>query len=144
MTQSQSHEPNWHDIARYVLLSRELDELEESKLTFDKNPPADLMVKYQFSAMGHEVAQVLLALALDHPHDAAFVYYRSRPFILASGLTARESLAGMLARAGGVTEGRDVGITHNLVRRGRAVAPQMSGDVGTQFTPAAGWAQAII
>lgn len=134
---------DWREVAHYALLSRALDEFEEAKLTFDKNPPAELLVKYQFSAMGHEVAQVLLALSLDHPHDAAFVYYRSRPFILASGLTPRESLAGALGRAGGVSDGRDVGITHNLTRRKRAVAPQMSGDVGTQFTPAAGWAQAI-
>lgn len=142
MTRSQT-KYDWREVAHYALLSRELDLLEETNLTSDKNPPPDLLVKYQFSAMGHELAQVLLALSLDQPNDAAFVYYRSRPFLLASGLTPRESLAGALGRAGGVTEGRDVGITHNLTRRKRAVAPQMSGDVGTQFTPAIGWAQAI-
>jgi len=37
-------------------------------------------IAYQFSAKGHELAQVLLGTQLDHPHDAAAVYYRSRPF----------------------------------------------------------------
>lgn len=127
---------DWAQVTRYVLLARELDELEERELAPKK-------VKYQFSSMGHELAQVLLALALDHPHDEASVYYRSRPFVLASGLTPRESIAGGMARVGGPTDGRDVGVSYNMVRRGRALIPPMSGDVGTQFTPAVGWAQAI-
>ncbi len=134
---------DWRDVARYVLLSRELDELEERQLTPDKNPRADMMVKYQFSSGGHELAQVLLALSLDHPHDAANVYYRSRPFMLASGLTPREALAGGMARAGSASDGHDVGVSFNLLRRNRAVVLPMCGDVGSQYTPAAGWAQAI-
>ncbi len=63
--------PNWQHVARTVLYSRYLDEREVNDLT-----PAG-KIKYQFSAMGHELAQVLLAEALDHPHDAATVYYRS-------------------------------------------------------------------
>ena len=35
----------------------------------------------------------MLAQALDHPHDAAAVYYRSRPFLLACGLPPAEALA---------------------------------------------------
>ncbi len=134
---------NWHTVARLVLLARELDEFEERQLTPDKNPRADMMVKYQFSSSGHELAQVLLALLLTHPHDAANVYYRSRPFMLASGLTVREALAGGMARAGSVTEGRDVGVSFNMPRRSGAVVLPMCGDVGSQYTPAAGWAQSI-
>jgi 2-oxoisovalerate dehydrogenase E1 component len=134
---------DWREVARLVLLARELDELEERELTPDKNPRADMMVKYQFSSSGHELAQVLLALSLNHPHDAANVYYRSRPFMLASGLTVREALAGGMARAGSVTEGRDVGVTFNMPRRSGAVVLPMCGDVGSQYTPAAGWAQSI-
>ncbi len=134
---------DWREVTRFVLLSRELDELEERQLVPDKQPRPDQMVKYQFSAAGHELAQVLLALSLNHPHDDANVYYRSRPFMLASGLTAREALAAGMARSGSPTEGRDVGVTFNMPRRSRAVIPQMSGDVGSQYTPAAGWAQAI-
>ncbi|MBI3537519.1 MAG: pyruvate dehydrogenase, partial [Chloroflexi bacterium] len=134
---------DWKQVARFVLLSRELDELEEKQLVPDKNPRADLMVKYQFSASGHELAQVLLALALDHKYDAANPYYRSRPFMLASGLTPREALASGMARAGSMSEGHDIGVSFNMPRRKRAVALPMSGDVGSQYAPAAGWAQAI-
>ena len=58
---------NWGDVARVVLLSRELDLFEEKHLA----PQGK--VKYQFSAKGHELSQVLLAQALDHRanrHDA--------------------------------------------------------------------------
>ena len=67
---------DWDEVGRLVVLSRTLDELEERELA----PSGEL--PYQFSAKGHELAQVFLALSLDHPHDAAAVYYRSRPFML--------------------------------------------------------------
>jgi 2-oxoisovalerate dehydrogenase E1 component len=128
---------DWLEVARFLLLSREIDQLEEQQLT----PQGQ--VKYQFSAMGHELAQVLLALALDHPHDAAAVYYRSRPFLLVCGLTAAEALAAGMARANSPSEGRDVGVVFNLPRRSGSTVLPSSGDVGAQYTPAAGWAQAI-
>jgi 2-oxoisovalerate dehydrogenase E1 component len=128
---------DWLKIARMVLLSRQLDRLEIEQLTPNGK------VNYQFSAMGHELAQVLLAEALDHPHDAAGVYYRSRPFMLASGLTVREALAAGMARTGSPSQGRDVGVVFNMpARQGPTILPA-SGDVGAQYTPAAGWAQAI-
>ena len=130
-------QPDWLAVARTVLLSRSLDELEIQKLT----PQGK--VKYQFSAGGHELAQVLLALALDHPHDAATVYYRSRPFMLASGLTAAEALTAGMARLSSPSEGRDVGVVYNLPPRSGATVLPASGAVGAQYTPAAGWAQAI-
>ncbi|MGD8603853.1 MAG: hypothetical protein PVF49_04685, partial [Anaerolineales bacterium] len=99
---------DWRLITRNVLRSRLLDELEEQKLT----PGGE--VNYQFSAKGHELAQVLLAMHLNHPHDAATVYYRSRPFMLAAGLSLEEALAAGLARTGGPTEGRDVGVMFAL------------------------------
>lgn len=128
---------DWLEVARLLMLSREIDQREEQQLT-----PQGL-VKYQFSAMGHELAQVILAQALDHPHDAAAIYYRSRPFLLACGLTTAEALAAGMARANSPSEGRDVGVVFNLPRlNGPTVLPG-SGDVGAQYTPAAGWAQAI-
>ncbi|MCS7182380.1 MAG: thiamine pyrophosphate-dependent enzyme [Thermoanaerobaculum sp.] len=127
----------WKEVARLVLSSRLLDELEETQLT-----PQGL-VKYQFSAKGHELAQVLLALSLTHPHDAAAVYYRSRPFVLASGLSLEEALRASLARRGSMSEGRDVGVMFNLPSRGGATVLPTAGDVGSQYAPAAGWAQAI-
>jgi 2-oxoisovalerate dehydrogenase E1 component len=128
---------DWLKVARYVLLSRELDRLEVERLA----PQGK--VKYQFSAEGHELAQVLLALCLDHPHDAAAVYYRSRPFLLASGLSAAEALAAGMARKDSPSQGRDVGVVYNLPGRNCATVLPASGDVGAQYTPAAGWAQAI-
>ncbi|MEK7328716.1 MAG: thiamine pyrophosphate-dependent enzyme, partial [Chloroflexota bacterium] len=128
---------DWPKVARLLLLSREMDRLEVERLT----PQGK--VKYQFSAGGHELAQILLALHLTHPHDAAAVYYRSRPFVLASGLTAREALAAGMARADSPSEGRDVGVVFNMPRRNGALVLPSSGDVGAQYTPAAGWAQAI-
>lgn len=129
---------DWVKAAHFSLLSRKLDQLEVEILA----PQGK--IKYQFSAGGHELAQVLLAQALDHPHDAAVTYYRSRPFVLASGLTVREALAAGMARQGSPSEGRDVGVVYNLPRRSGATVLPSSGDVGAQYTPAAGWAQAIL
>jgi 2-oxoisovalerate dehydrogenase E1 component len=130
-----------------MLTSRAIDRLEETELA-----PAGKVV-YQFSTRGHELAQVLLGLALNHPHDGAGSYYRSRAFMLAQGLTPQEALAADMARTGSPTEGRDVGVVYNLARPGRqelgdgrlgrATVLPASGDVGSQYTPAAGWAQAI-
>jgi 2-oxoisovalerate dehydrogenase E1 component len=134
----QMVELDWRQVARSVLQSRLLDELEESQLT----PGGE--VNYQFSAKGHELAQVLLAMHLNQPHDGATVYYRSRPFMLAAGLTMKEALVAGMARAGGPTEGRDVGVMFNLPPRGGLTVLPASGDVGSQYTPAAGWAQAAV
>lgn len=128
---------DWQKVARLALLSRQMDRLEVEQLT----PQGK--VKYQFSAGGHELAQILLALALDHPHDAAAVYYRSRPFLLASGLTPAEALAAGMARCNSPSQGRDVGVVFNLPKRSGATILPASGDVGAQYTPAVGWAQAI-
>jgi 2-oxoisovalerate dehydrogenase E1 component len=128
---------DWLKVARLLILSRRMDQLETEELT-----PQGL-VKYQFSAGGHELAQILLAQFLDHPNDGAAVYYRSRPFMLASGMTASEAFAAGMARVGGPSEGRDVGVNFYLPRRSGPTILPMSGDVGAQYSPAAGWAQAI-
>jgi 2-oxoisovalerate dehydrogenase E1 component len=127
----------WLEALRFVHLAREIDRLETEELT----PTGE--VKLQLPSAGHELAQVLLARALDHPRDAVTAYYRSRPFLLASGLTPREALAGALGRTGGCTEGRDTGLMFHLPRRAGAAVLPTSGNVGAQYTVAAGWAQAI-
>jgi 2-oxoisovalerate dehydrogenase E1 component len=128
---------DWHEVARLALTSRFMDEMEEEELTPQGH------VTYQFSARGHELGQLLLSQLLTRPFDAASAYYRSRPFMLGSGLTVEEAFASDMARPGGVSAGRDVGVVFNMPRRGRALILPMAGDVGSQFTPAAGWAQAI-
>jgi 2-oxoisovalerate dehydrogenase E1 component len=132
-----ANQPDWLEVAHKVLLSRKMDLLEVNQLA----PQGK--VKYQFSAMGHELAQVLMAQALTHPHDGATVYYRSRPFMLARGLSAADALAAGMARARGPSEGRDAGEMFNLPGGGSLTVLPTSGNVGAQYSPAAGWAQSI-
>ncbi len=128
---------DWIEVARLALTSRHIDLIEEEELR-----PAG-KITYQFSARGHELPQILLGRMLDHKHDGASVYYRSRPFVLAAGMTIREALAGPLGSRSSRNGGRDIGVVHNLTpRRGVTIMPA-SGDVGAQFTPAVGWAQAV-
>ena len=128
---------DWVKAARMALISRALDELEERVLT----PQG--AVKYQFSARGHELSQVLLAQALNHPRDAAGLYYRNRPFMLAAGLSVETALANGMANAGSLSGGRDVGVTNNLPRLGNITMLPMAADIGSQYSPAAGYAQAL-
>jgi 2-oxoisovalerate dehydrogenase E1 component len=128
----------WMEVARTVVASRLIDTIEETELA----PSGKVL--YQFSAKGHELAQVILGMNLRQGHDAATVYYRSRPLVMAAGMTYEESFAGPLALSGGRSGGRDIGVVHHLPnRRGVTVLPA-SGDVGAQYTPAVGWAQSIV
>ncbi|MCW5876530.1 MAG: hypothetical protein KIS85_06570 [Anaerolineales bacterium] len=136
-TQQQTSAPDWQQVARLMLTSRTIDEIEENELVGEGK------VTYQFSAKGHELSQILLGLQLTHGRDAATVYYRSRPFMLAAGLSPREAFAADLSLTGSPSEGRDVGVVYSMPpRHGVTVLPS-SGDVGAQYTPAAGWAQAV-
>lgn len=128
----------WLAAARLLFTSRLLDQIEETELV-----PAG-KITYQFSARGHELAQILLAQHLSGPNDGATLYYRSRPFMLAAGLTIEEAFAGPMGLLASRNGGRDIGVVHNLPpRRGVTVMPT-SGDVGAQYTPAIGWAQAAV
>src|SRR3989304_3297591 len=89
---------DWREAPRLILTSRAIDHIEETELV-----PSGRLA-YQFSARGHDLAQILLGLALDHPRDAAAIYYRSRPFVLARGQTLEESFASTLARQAGMTK----------------------------------------
>ena len=131
-----SAEVNWREVARLVLTSREMDRLEEQELVPAKK------VLYQFSARGHDMAQVLLGLHLKDG-DAACGYYRSRPLLLALGVPLADALGSGMGLAGGYSDGRDIGVVFNYPNPGGAHALPMCGGVGAQYTPAAGWAQAI-
>ncbi len=137
--------PEWRRIAYHVLVSRALDDIEETTNQNKTSVPREHLVLYQFSARGHEVAQIILGSLLGKPHDAAGAYYRSRPLLLSLGLTIEDAFASPLGRSGGFSDGRDIGVVCNLPQRngsGVIVLP-MSGDVGSQYTPTAGWAQSI-
>jgi 2-oxoisovalerate dehydrogenase E1 component len=129
---------DWPRVARLVLTSRAMDALEETEL-YPKR-----LVPYQFSARGHELAQVLLGSLLTHAHDAAGAYYRSRPFLLTVGLTPEDSFAASMARSGGFSDGRDIGAVCNLPPVGNVTVLPMAGEVGSEYTPTAGWAQAVV
>src|SRR5690606_5892414 len=100
-------------------------------------------VLYQFTARGHDVTQVLLGQSLTGARDGVGVYYRSRPLMLSVGLALDDALASTMMRTGSVSEGRDIGVVFNLPKKdGLCVLPACGG-VGTQYTPAVGWAQAL-
>ncbi len=129
---------DWLRIARLMLTSRAIDRTEENELVPQKK------VLYQFSARGHDLAQILLGSLLNHPRDATSGYYRSRPSLLAIGLSIEDAFAGPLARSGGFSDGRDIGVVFNRPSDGGATVLPMCGGVGAQYTPVAGWAQAIL
>ncbi|MES2327746.1 MAG: transketolase C-terminal domain-containing protein [Pseudomonadota bacterium] len=131
-----SAEVDWREVARLVLTSREMDRIEEEQLVPAKK------VLYQFSARGHDMAQVLLGMQLKDG-DAACGYYRSRPLLLALGVPLADALGSGMGLAGGYSDGRDIGVVFNYPNPGGAHALPMCGGVGAQYTPAAGWAQAI-
>jgi len=120
-----------------------MDDIEESTNRNRTSVPKDHLVLYQFSARGHDMAQCILASRLDHQHDGVSAYYRSRPLLLSLGLTIEDGFASPLGRSGGFSDGRDIGVVCNLPQANCPVVMPMAGDVGSQYTPAAGWAQAI-
>jgi len=128
---------DWIKLAKLFLISRFLDDLEENTLVPEKK------VLYQFSARGHELGQILLGLQLTHPHDAASAYYRSRPLMLSLGLAPEDALAAPMAKSGGYSDGRDIGVVCNMPGLNSPTVLPMAGDVGSQYTPAIGWAQGI-
>lgn len=134
---------DWRRVAYHVLCSRALDDVEEQTNRNRTTVPKDHVVLYQFSARGHDVAQVILGQYLTGARDAAGAYYRSRPLLLSIGLTLEDAFGSPLGRAGGFSDGRDIGVVCNLPREDGCVVLPMAGDVGSQYTPTAGWAQAI-
>ena len=128
---------NWQEIAYNVLLSRALDGMEETLLVPEKK------ILYQFSARGHDMAQVLLGQRLTERTDSTCGYYRSRPLLLALGVDVADALGSAMGRAGGYSDGRDIGVVFNYPNPDGPDALPMCGGVGAQYTPTVGWAQAI-
>lgn len=131
---------NWKQVVYWLLLSRAMDDIEEQELV-----PAKLVFN-QFSARGHDLAQILIGSLLTHPHDGATGYYRSRPFVLSLGLDIVDAVASPMAKSGGYSDGRDIGVVcnyPNIERKGAMLFP-MCGGVGSQYSPISGWAQSIL
>jgi 2-oxoisovalerate dehydrogenase E1 component len=128
---------DWLRVAKTFLLSRALDDFEETKLLPEKQ------ILYQFSARGHELGQILLGMLLTGKHDAASGYYRSRPLLLTLGLSVTEALKSGMGKGGGISDGRDIGVVFNMPNSDGPTVLPMAGGVGTQYTTTAGWAHAI-
>jgi 2-oxoisovalerate dehydrogenase E1 component len=128
---------DWRDVARLMLTSRAMDEKEETELVPNKE------VLYQFSARGHELGQILLGKLLTNNNDAASAYYRSRPLLLSLGLDLEDAMAAPMGKSGSYSDGRDIGVVCNKPDADGVKVLPMAGDVGSQYTPAIGWAQAI-
>ena len=142
MVRNRRSAPNdaydWRRIAYLVQLSRAMDKLEEERLVPERK------VLYQFSARGHDMAQAMLGSRLTHRRDATCGYYRSRPLLLSLGVPVEDALGSGMGREGGYSDGRDIGVVFNYPNPNGAPALPMSGGVGAQYTPTAGWAQAIL
>jgi len=61
---------DWRRVASLLQASRALDDIEETRLVPERK------VLYQFSARGHDLAQILLGLHLTDAHDGISCYYR--------------------------------------------------------------------
>ncbi len=128
---------DWDRITYLLHLSRAIDDIEETRLVPEKK------VLYQFSARGHDMAQIIMASRITGARDGVAGYYRSRPTMLTLGVDLVEAIRGPLARAGGYSDGRDIGVVFNHPNLEGPAALPMSGAVGAQYTPIAGWAQAV-
>ena len=128
---------DWSRVAYRMLVSRALDDLEQGQLLPSRE------VLYQFCARGHELSQALLAENLTGANDGVSPYYRGRPLMLSLGMSVEQALGSTMMRPGGLSEGRDIGVVFNYPNPRGASALPMCGGVGAQFTPTAGYAQAI-
>jgi hypothetical protein len=112
---------DWRRIAYLVQLSRAMDRLEEEELV-----PARKIL-YQFSARGHDMAQIILGTQLTQKTDGVCGYYRSRPLLLSLGVPLEDALGSNMGRAGGYSDGRDIGVVFNFPNADGPSALPMSG-----------------
>ena len=95
---------------------------------------------FVISGQGHEAIQVAAATAMRAGQDWLVPYYRDLPFCIALGLTAREFLLSVFARAEDPNSGGRQMPSHFGLKRARIVTT--SSVVGTQVVHAAGLAYA--
>ena len=85
---SRSAAPDWRASPALLHASRALDDIEETRLLPERK------VLYQFSARGHDLAQILLGLQSRPIRTTrSTVYYRSRPLMLALGVSLEDAAA---------------------------------------------------
>lgn len=128
---------HWRRVAKTLLISRAVDALEETKLFPEK------LTHFQLSSRGHELGQILLGTMLTGKRDGVGVNYRSRPLMLTLGRSVADILKGNMGKDTEIWHGHDSGQMHSMPNNEGCTVLPTSGGVGTQYTPAAGWAHAI-
>ena len=119
-------------------MSRALDALEETTLV-----PGAEDVSTSSPRAATIVAQILLGLQLtDRTMRSAAITARGR-CCWRWACALDDALGSSMMRAGGYSDGRDIGAVFNYPNPHGASALPMCGGVGAQFTPTAGWAQAL-
>jgi 2-oxoisovalerate dehydrogenase E1 component alpha subunit len=117
------------EIYRYMSLARALD---ERMWLLNRSGKAPFVI----SCQGHEAAQVGAALALERGKDFTLPYYRGLGTVLVMGLTPREVMLAIFARAADPASGGRQMPAHYSHRKLKIVT--QSSPVGTQIAHAAG------
>jgi len=122
-------EPTLLALYRYMLLARAMDERMWLLNRSGKVP-------FVISCQGHEAAQVGAAFALERGKDFTLPYYRGLATVLVMGMTPREVMLAIFARAGDPASGGRQMPAHYSHRKLKIVT--QSSPVGTQIVHAAG------
>jgi 2-oxoisovalerate dehydrogenase E1 component alpha subunit len=117
------------EMYHYMLLARALDERMWLLNRAGKAP-------FVISCQGHEAAQVGAALALERGKDFSLPYYRGLGTVLVMGMTPREVMLAIFARAADPSSGGRQMPAHYGHRKLKIVT--QSSPVGTQIAHAAG------
>jgi len=122
-------EPTLLAMYRYMLLARAMDERMWLLNRSGKVP-------FVISCQGHEAAQVGAAFALERGKDFTLPYYRGLATVLVMGMTPREVMLAIFARAADPSSGGRQMPAHYGHRKLKIVT--QSSPVGTQIAHAAG------
>ncbi len=122
-------EQTMREMYRYMLLARALD---ERMWLLNRSGKAPFVI----SCQGHEAAQVGAALALERGKDFTLPYYRGLGTVLVMGMTPRDVMLAIFARAADPSSGGRQMPAHYGHRQHRIVT--QSSPVGTQIAHAAG------
>jgi 2-oxoisovalerate dehydrogenase E1 component alpha subunit len=122
-------EPTMLEMYRYMLLARALD---ERMWLLNRSGKAPFVI----SCQGHEAAQVGAALALERGKDFTLPYYRGLGTVLVMGMTPRDVMLAIFARADDPSSGGRQMPAHYGHRQHKIVT--QSSPVGTQIAHAAG------
>ncbi|HNP70029.1 MAG TPA: thiamine pyrophosphate-dependent dehydrogenase E1 component subunit alpha [Kouleothrix sp.] len=121
------------EMYRYMLLARALD---ERMWLLNRSGKAPFVI----SCQGHEAAQIGAAFALERGKDFTLPYYRGLGTVLVMGMSPREVMLAIFARAADPSSGGRQMPAHYGHRKHKIVT--QSSPVGTQIAHAAGIALA--